>query len=171
MYSIDCKCGNFQADDGEQIVPVTHDNQMFMTACRGSQDDICYLTQSSLQPSQTLKAVYVAQQHSHMIVVHNIQLLLAGQLMQERTELHKVGVDTVALHPSQALVATGGADRLIKLWPCHSQVHGVSTLIRLCKFFRSCKKRFLAPIGCRTCDWIHLCCLHHALAWRPDVQV
>ncbi|DBA73164.1 TPA: hypothetical protein ACH3X2_010098 [Trebouxia sp. C0005] len=44
-----------------------------------------------------------------------------GQLMQEQSELHKVGVDTVALHPSQALIATGGADRLIKIWPCHSQ--------------------------------------------------
>ncbi len=69
--------------------------------------------------------------NSYLIVVHHIQLLLAGQLMQERTELHKVGVDTVALHPSQALVATGGADRLIKLWPCHSQVRAVSALIRL----------------------------------------
>ena len=51
--------------------------------------------------------------------------------MQEQSELHKVGVDTVALHPSQALVATGGADRLIKLWPCISQVRGVSAHIRL----------------------------------------
>lgn len=42
--------------------------------------------------------------------------------MQERSEVHKVGVDTIALHPSQALVATGGADRLIKLWPHQSQV-------------------------------------------------
>ena len=33
--------------------------------------------------------------------------------MQERSEVHKVGVDTIALHPSQALVATGGADLLI----------------------------------------------------------
>jgi hypothetical protein len=70
--------------------------------------------------------------NSYVIVVHHIQLVLAGQLMQERTELHKVGVDTVALHPSQALVATGGADRLIKLWPCHSQVRAVSMLTLPC---------------------------------------
>ena len=69
------------------------------------------------------------------------RLLLAGQLMQERTELHKVGVDTVALHPSQALVATGGADRLIKLWPCHSQVPGLSTPILLVQRMQNLQKR------------------------------
>ena len=67
--------------------------------------------------------------------------LLAGQLMQERTELHKVGVDTVALHPSQALVATGGADRLIKLWPCHSQVLRGSTSILLVQRMQNLQKR------------------------------
>lgn len=46
----------------------------------------------------------------------------AGQLVSERSEVHKVGVDTIALHPTQPLVATGGADRLLKLWPSASQV-------------------------------------------------
>lgn len=70
--------------------------------------------------------------NSYVIDVHQMRLLLAGRLMQEQSELHKVGVDTVALHPSQALIATGGADRLIKIWPCHSQVHEVSTSILPC---------------------------------------
>ncbi len=103
--------------------------------------------------------------NSYVIAVHQIWLLLAGQLMQERSELHKVGVDTIALHPSQALVATGGADRLIKLWPCHSQVRGVSTLMPPChKECRIFKKGVLAPISYPTCNCFHLCFLHHAHA-------
>lgn len=46
----------------------------------------------------------------------------AGRLMHERQEMHKVGMDTLALHPTHPLVATGGADRLVKLWPHQHQV-------------------------------------------------
>lgn len=43
--------------------------------------------------------------------------------MHERQEMHKVGLDAVALHPLHPLVATAGADRLVKLWPYPKQVY------------------------------------------------
>lgn len=46
-----------------------------------------------------------------------------GRLMHERQEMHKVGLDAVALHPLHPLVATAGADRLVKLWPYPQQVY------------------------------------------------
>lgn len=42
--------------------------------------------------------------------------------MDERHKMHKVGMDALALHPTHPLVATGGADRLIKLWPYLQEV-------------------------------------------------
>lgn len=39
----------------------------------------------------------------------------AGQLLQERSNLHKVGIDSLALNPDSNLVATGGADRTLQL--------------------------------------------------------
>ena len=75
--------------------------------------------------------------------------------MQERSELHKVGLDTIALHPSQALVATGGADRLIKLWPCHSRVRGVSTLVRLVQRMQNLPKRLSCTKKLSYMQWVH----------------
>ena len=43
--------------------------------------------------------------------------------MHERREMHKVGMDAQALHPTHPLVATAGADRLVKLWPHQQQVY------------------------------------------------
>ena len=42
--------------------------------------------------------------------------------MYERQEMHKVGMDALALHPMHPLVATAGADRLVKLLPRQQQV-------------------------------------------------
>lgn len=43
--------------------------------------------------------------------------------MHERQEMHKVAMDALALHPTHPLVATAGADRLVKLWPYQQQVY------------------------------------------------
>ncbi len=71
-----------------------------------------YVLQLSRSTCQQLwKLACFLSQHDH-----------AGQLLKEHNEVHKVGVDTIALHPSQALLATGGADRVVKLWPYRCQV-------------------------------------------------
>ena len=43
--------------------------------------------------------------------------------MHERQQMHKVGMDALALHPMHPLLATAGADRLVKLWPYQQQVY------------------------------------------------
>ena len=48
--------------------------------------------------------------------------MLAGKLVHEQGEVHKLGADAMAIHPSQPLLATGGADRLVKLWHYTQQV-------------------------------------------------
>lgn len=46
----------------------------------------------------------------------------AGQLLQESSKVHKVGIDSVAVSPNASLIATGGADRTIQLYPYLAQV-------------------------------------------------
>ena len=89
-----------------------------------------------------------------MTYILQVLLLFTGQLMQERSEVHKVGVDTIALHPSQALVATGGADRLIKLWPHQSQVSSDMTGHSLI-LLTSCLQTRCAACNCFTQDNSH----------------
>lgn len=52
--------------------------------------------------------------------------------MHERQEMHKVGMDALALHPTHPLVATAGADRLVKLWPYQQQAYPEQTVLKIC---------------------------------------